>query len=772
MKTDFSFVGKRLPAYAAVEKATGTAKYSVDVSVPGMLVGKLLHSPHAHARIRKIDKSAAEALPGVAAVITWEDVPHKALNPAIVEWTYHAAHDEEVNDMYIVSEKAHFVGDILGAVAAVDEVTADEALRLIDVDYEVLPAVFDPLEAMKPGAPLVHDFAANNISRSFAFPGSRGDAEAGLSEAAVVVEATFKTSKQYTMPLEPLSCLAEFSPTGELTVWMPVQRPLTFRKKVAELFDLAESKVNGICEYAGGFFGEANWSVLPVCVALAMRAGKPVKLEYSRTETGLNTGSREVYVVNGALGASADGSLTALREKVIVDSGAYFNRSTTCTTVHMSTFLNQYRCPNASAQARAVYSNIPMASGSRGYGGCAAFFLLEQLMDMAAEKLGMDPVEFRLKNVKHMGDFGHAFPLETATQEQVIKLGAERIGWAEKRSRNKVDGSLRRGVGMALYFDVSGGQPFAHFDRHVEMQLNEDGSVTIIINHADGGMNLLGSVAQLAAEVLGVRYDDIRFVHASTEGKLWDAGMAANSGLYTVGNAVVQAAGALREKILAEAAAQLDVSVDRLDIADGAVRIAGDGSPSLALKDLANNAFYNTGGANRTIAVVESYSPTANPNSVGAVFADVAVDVETGQIKVDKLVLVHDIGRAINPMTVEGQLEGGISMGVGYALFEDAGIDHTTGVMCGDNYNTYKIPSTLDMPELEVLLWEEPTPSGPFGGKGVGQCGVHGIAPAIANAVYDAVGVRVKEMPLTSERVLSAIKARGYLESPMCSRPA
>jgi xanthine dehydrogenase molybdenum-binding subunit len=445
---------------------------------------------------------------------------------------------------------------------------------------------------------------------------------------------------------------------------------------------------------------------------------------------------------------------------VIVESGAYFNRSSVCTTVHMSIFVNQYRCPNVSAQATAVYSNVPMSSGSRGYGGPAAFFLLEQLMDMAAEKLGMDPLEFRLKNVKRMGDFGHAFPLETATHERVIKLGAEKIAWTEKRFRNKVDGSLRRGVGMAVYYDVSGGQPFERFDRHIEMQLGEDGSVTIMLNHPDGGMNLLGSLAQLAAEVLGVRYEDIRFVHASTEGKLWDAGMAANSGLYTVGKAVVQASRALREKILAEGAAQLALSVDALDIEDGAVCVKGSGSPSLTLYDLANNAIYKGTGASRTIAVVDSYHPTANPNPVGAVFADVTVDVDTGEIGVEKLVLVHDIGRAINPQTVEGQLEGGISMGVGYALFEDAGIDPDTGVMRGDNFNTYKIPSTLDMPDLDVLLWEEPAPSGPFGGKGVGMCGVHGIAPAVANAVYHAVGVRVEEMPLTPERVLAAIKAK------------
>jgi xanthine dehydrogenase molybdenum-binding subunit len=401
-----------------------------------------------------------------------------------------------------------------------------------------------------------------------------------------------------------------------------------------------------------------------------------------------------------------------------------------------------------------------MASGTRGYGGPAAFFVLEQLMDMAAEKLGMDPVELRLKNVKRAGDFGHAFPLETATHEQVIRMGAEKIGWAEKRKRAKVDGNLRRGVGMAAYFDVSGGQPFERFDRNIEMHFNDDGSVTAIFNHPDGGMNLLGTVAQLAAEVLGLRYEDIRFVTASTDGKLYDAGMAANSGLYTMGNAVLKAAFALKEKILVEAAGQLGLNACNLGITAGAVHRKGDVSPLLTLVDLANNAIYTGTEASRAISVTEAYHPIANPNPFGATFADVAVDIETGEITVERLVLVHDIGRAINPMTVEGQLEGAISLGVGYALFEDASIDGKTGVLRGDNFNTYRLPTTLDLPEMDVVLFEEPVPSGPFGGKGVGMCGLLGVSPAIANALYDAVGVRVKEMPMTSERVLAAIKAK------------
>lgn len=755
--TNLSFVGKRLPAYGARNKVTGAARYSVDMSAPLMLVGRLLHSPHAHARILSIDKSKAEALPGVKTVMTYDDIPKEKLNPSVQDYNLHDV-SKEVNDMYIVSEKARFVGDIIAAVAAINAETAEEALNLIEVEYEVLPAVFNIEDAIKPGAPQVHDFTENNISVKYSFPGSRGDVEAGFRESSVRIEETFKTSKQYIMPLEPLSCLAQYSPNGDLTIWMPVQRPMTFRKKVAELFDLPVSKVNVICEYAGGFFGEANWAILPITVALAKKTNQPVKMEFSRAETALNTASREVYTIIGSLGVKDDGTLTALKEEVFVDSGAFFNRSSATTNVHMATFVSFYRCPNAYSEATAVYSNIPMASGFRGYGGPAAFFVVDTLMDMAAEKLGMDPMEIRLKNVKHMGEIGHAFPLETDTHEKVIRLGAEKIGWHEKKSHPRAENQTRRGVGMSSYFDVSGGQPFERFDRHIEMQLCEDGSIIIIMNLPDGGMNLLGTTAQIAAEMLGVHYENIRHIHHTTEAKMWDMGMGANSGLYTIGNAVAKVALSLKQKIYEEAAYQLGVEVNGLYIKEGVVRVKNKDNLSIPLKDLANNALTKGNDASRLIVVIESYQPTENPNPFGSVFADVAVDTETGEVKIEKLVLVHDIGRAINPTTVEGQLEGGISMGVGYTMYEDPAIHPETGVMMGDNFNTYRIPSTLDMPNLDVLLYEEPSKSGPFGGKGVGMCGVQSITPAVANAIYDAVGVRMTEMPFTPERVLAAIK--------------
>ena len=760
MKPETSIVGRRLPPFGAANKVTGAARYVIDVALPGALVGKLLHSPHAHARIRSIDKSRAEKLPGVAAVLTWHDIPQRPFNPAVLDWMSHDA-SADIEDMYIISEKARFVGDIVAAVAAVDEPTALEALALVKVDYEVLPAVLDPLEAMKPGVPVVHERFDGNISRTFPFPGSRGDVVATLKDADVRVDLTVRTSKQYMMPLEPLSCVASFAPSGELTVWMPCQRPMIFKMKIAQLFGLSEANVNLVCDVGGGFFGEANWTPLPICVALAKASGKPVRLELTREETVLNTASREAYVASGRLGLRRDGSITGLDVDLLVESGAYYNRSSACTGVTMANFAGLYRYPAFAAKATAVYSNIPMASGARGYGGPPAFFLLEQLMDMAAKELGMDPFDLRLMNFKHMGERGHFYPLETDTQEKILRLGAERFGWAEKRRRHKVDGPLRRGVGLANYFDVSGGQPFERFDRMMEMKLNDDGTVVVIFNHPDGGMNLLGTLAQIAAESLGVRYQDVSFVTDSTKGKLFDVGMAANSGLYTLGNALIKTAASLKRNILAEAARQLKGDAGGLDLQDGSVVRKDSREPVISLLDLARNAVNGHGEASRAIGAVEAYRPEANPNPFGSVFADVTVDVETGEVKIRKIVLVHDIGRAINPLTVEGQLEGGIALGIGYALFEDAAIDPKNGVTRGANFNSYRLPTTFEVPDIDVVLYEDPTPSGPFGGKGVGMCGPHAIAPAVANAIYDAVGVRIAELPLTPERVLAAIRARG-----------
>jgi len=763
MNEDLSVVGKRLPHLEACDKATGAAKYAVDIRIPGMLAGKILTSPYAHAKIKKIDKSKAEKLPGVEAVITWNDIPHKLLNPSVQEYVLRDAQNE-ISDMYILSEKARFCGDIIAAVAAVDQATAEAALELIQVEYEVLPAVFDPTEAIKPGAPLVHDFAKQNISKHYKSPNSQGDVEKGFQEADVIVEITLRTSKQHITPLEPCTCVASFDVSGNLNVWISSQRHFIYRRKLAELFDLTERTVNVISQRLGGGFGEANWTAIPICVALAKKTRKPVKLEYTRKESLLNTPTREAYVETGKLGLKKDGTIIALQENLLSHGGAYFSRAIATAVVNMSNFIGLYRCPNTSAEVDAVYTNVPFSGGNRGYGGPQAFLLLEQLVDMGAEELGMDPLEVRLKNLKHMGELTHiGLPLETDTQEKCIRTGAERIGWKEKRGKNRAKGTMKYGVGMATYFDVSGGQPHEIFDRNVEIKLTEDGEADVIIGIPDMGTNLIGTAAQIAAEVMGLRYEDIHMVHGETERCLWDPGIGANAGLYGVGNGVMRAATEIRKQLLEEASKKLDAAPDELDIKDRKVYIKADPSKNMTVAEICQDSIYGKEAIHDlkghcNIFAKISFTPTLNPAPTGAVFADIEVDTETGRINILKLVLAQDCGKAINPTTVEGQLEGAATLGIGFAIFEDYYLNPQTGALESTNFNTYKIPSSLDLPDMEIALIEEPVPSGPFGAKGVGMCGMMGIGAAVANALYDAVGIRITDMPFTPEKVLQALK--------------
>jgi len=766
MVDELSVVGKRVPRWGGYEKATGTAKYTVDIKLPGMLVGKVLTSPHPHARIIKIDKSKAEKLPGVEAVITFEDGPRKLFTPNRHELILHHPENER-RDMYVISEKARFVGDRVAAVAAVDAATAQRALDLIEIEYEVLPAVLDPIEATKPGAPQIHDSALNNISLHLSFPGSRGDVEKGFQEATCVLEEIFRTSKQHISQLEPCACAASFGPDGRLTIWSPGQSAFLQRRKLAELFDLSEGMIRWITPHVGGSFGKSGaLSAEPICVALAKRAGKPVKVEYTREEDFSGTETRQTYVITGKIGVKKDGTLTAVRENLIVDGGAYFSRNSTTTMVAMGSFTGLYRCPNVAAEADCVYTNAPTTGGIRGYGASEGTCVLEQLVDKAAKEIGMDPIQLRLKNIKKAGEPDNkGFPMETCSLEELIRMGAEKIGWEEKRARTKQNGAKRYGIGMAIMMDVSGAQPSCIQHRNAFIKFNEDGSANVMVTAYDMGQNLLGTCAQIAAEVLGVRYEDIHIVTGDTDSTMFDAGIGASAGCYQVGNAVMKAAEEARKQLLDRAGKRLGIAADELEVKDRRIYVKSDPRRGISVGEVTRQATYNFEGDHLNISGKGSFSPTQNPPPFSAVFAEVEVDTETGEVNVLRILYVNDSGRAINPTTVEGQVEGGIAQSIGYCLTEDYVINKQSGVLESDNFTTYKIPSTLDMPETEVILYEDPVPSGPFGAKGAGHGTTIAVNPAIANAIYDAVGVFITDMPATPEKILAALK-REY-QAPM-----
>ncbi len=763
MSHELSVVGKRRPRLHSGDMATGAAKYTTDIKLPGMLIGKVLRSPYPHAKILKIDKSKAEMIPGVEAVISFEDGLKKPFNMSMQDLMSPDPDRAGLRrDQYVFNKKARFFGDTIAAVAAINEGLAEEALELIEVEYEKLPAVFDPVEAMKPDAPRIHDFAEDNIGWHVVFPGSKGDVGKGFQEADYIVEGTFRTSQQKHCQMEPSACVASFDNLGRLTVWSPAQDPSFDRAKVAYIFDIPGGMVRWLSPHVGGGFGNgSSVRAEPICIALARKTGKPVKLEYTREEEFVATETRHQFVQFVKMGVKKDGTITALQAILTVNTGAYISRSIAVATVTMGSIVGLYRCPNAVAEADIVYTNAPPSGAFRGYGNPQAMWVLEQLVDMACEKIGMDPMEFRLKNHKQAGEPGMLpwLPIESCALDECIKIGAERIGWKEKRGQ-KSDGVKRRGVGMAIMRHVSGAPTVNLEHANAFIKLNEDGSANLIVSVCDMGQDPLGALAQIAAEELGLRAEDIHVTSGDTDVSMFDCGQHASRTAYVTGNAVQRAAAEAKQQLLERAAKMLKVSADELEVKLGQVYVRAAPEKGISVAEVTRDAIYNFKGECLNISGKCSWEPKQSPPPFEAVFTKVEVDTETGEVKIIRMVVVHDIGRAINPMTVEGQLEGGIVQGIGYCLSEDFVINKETGVVESDNFTTYKIPSILDVPDIEVILVEEPTPSGPFGAKSVGESSLIAIAPAIANAIYDAVGVRITDLPITSEKVLSELKVK------------
>jgi xanthine dehydrogenase molybdenum-binding subunit len=761
MEQGLSVVGKRLPRPDGGEKSTGTAIFTTDIKLPGMLVGKILRSPHPHAKIKEIRTAEAEKLPGVEAVITFEDVPGRLFNLSGLDML---ASERIVKgfkkDQYILTDKARHVGDAIAAVAAVKESIAEEALELIHVEYEELPAVFDPEEAMKSNAPRIHDTADNNIAWYQPLPTGVGDVEEGFREADCIIEETFRTSKQAHGQLEPTACMAWVDTAGKLTIWSSGQDVFPMRRKIAEIFDMPEGKVRWITPHVGGMFGNGlSLRAEPVCVVLSKKTGRPVKVEYTREEQFVATETRHPVILTGKIGVRKDGTITALQIKLIMDAGAYISSSSAVANNVMARFAWLYRCPNTMGEVNVVYTNTPVSGACRGFGNPQAMWALEQLVDMAAEQIGMDPMEFRLKNHRQSGDpswIPHV-PIENCALDECIKSGADSIGWKAER-KGKKEGALRRGIGMAIIMQVSGTFPVNLEHTNAFIKLNEDGSAHLTVSACDMGQGILGALGQIAAEELGLRPEDIQLVSGDTDITMFDTGQHGSRSCYVMGNAVMRAARQAKMQLFERVAKMLEVSTADLESREGWINVKGSPDKGISIASVARDAIYNFKGESLNISGKCSWEPRSNSPSFEAAFAHVEVDTETGEVKVLKIVVAHDIGRAINPMTVEGQLEGSIGQTLGYCLSEVLYITKETGIIESDNYTTYKIPSAPDFPKTRIILVEEPVASGPFGAKSVGEAGMCAIAPAIANAVYDAVKVRIKELPISPEKVFKALK--------------
>lgn len=767
MAQELSSVGKRLPRPDGPSKVTGAAQYGADLSLPGMLIGRILRSPYPHAKIVKMDTSKAKALPGVEAVITFEDVPKLPFTRSVMAEGFPAvAYQGENQDQFILSDKARYIGDWIAAVAAVDTYTAEQALDLIQVKYERLPAVLDPEEAMKPGAPVIHEGYNSNIAGTIEHPFSCGDVEDAFRRSDFAVEFSGHNSRQKQAHLELDVAVAQWDTKGRVTIWSPCQNPHLAKKAMARrVFGIGEGKIRWITTTVGGGFGaRMSFCLEPVCAMLSKAAGKPVKVVVTREEDFSGWNSRTEQRQTIKVGVKKDGTITAIKQEILSDSGAYLSHSGSITAVNMQSALGLFRSPNILGTAKIVYTNTPTASGMRGYGNPEGAFVLQQVIDMAAEKVGMDPVEFRLKNIKGVGEpsMWIPVPLDSCNLEQCIKLGADRIGWKEKWSGwgKKKEGRRRRGIGMSIMTHASGAGGFLLEHSHAIIKLHEDGRAHLTVSPCEMGQGILGVLSQIAAETIGLRYEDIYVITGDTDITLFDIGSHASRSTYVIGNAVVNAGQKVRQMILERAAKRLDVPSEKLGIKDGRVYIESRPEKGITVAEISHDAIYDYGTTGQHLMAAGSFQSVSHCPNFQAGFAEIEVDTETGVIKVIKYVIAHDIGRAINPLNVEGQLEGGAAQGIGYALSEDLVIDKETGNTLSDSFATYKIPSALDMPEIEVILVEEPAPSGPYGAKGVGEPGMVNVAPSVANALYNALGVRINSLPMTPEKVLSALKTK------------
>ena len=761
-------VGQRIRQPDALAKATGAAEFVSDIRLPRMLAGRALRCPFPHAIIKSIDTTKAARLPGVHAVLTSTDVAGwRSFDRGYNDLPYIAGGELQPALEAVINDRPRHFGDAVAAVAASDEFVADEALALIEVEYEPLPFVLDVEAASAPGAPLLHEGFERNLFVDMSYDLPEGDVDKALEEADLVLRREFKTSKQEHSTQEPAAAVAQVGADGSLSVWSGVQNPHFARRELAHIFDLPINKVSVISPFVGGKFGQ-GLSLGPeaLACALAFKTRRPVRVAYSREENfiALETRCPSEYVVT--MGFKRNGVLLAMKIETVHNLGAYSAAGPPAMHQELLLGLGHYRCPNRDGSAHMYFTNVPMGGAMRGVGNTSVMWGVEQVMDEAAEGLGIDPLKLRLANIKRAGELSnYGVPIESMFLEEAIRSGAAAIGWDRERPAEDGRGTKKRGVGMATMTHVSGAAPMFIDHSNATIKFNEDGTASLIVHPVPIGTLASGAMIQIAAEVLGLRPEQVTIPSpASTDVTCFEAGTDASRTCHCLGTAVLVTARRLRDQVLESAAERLDRPLESLTLHSGQVCAVRPGTsllPLMSLGDLCFSSIYNFEGQALNFIASASTSVTWNSPPAGAFFAEVEVDTETGEVRVVKFVTAMDCGTPVNPMTVEGSLEGGLAQGLGYALSEDYVVDPHSGRVETLNWDTYKTPGPLDMPaETTMIIVGKPDPKGPMGAKGVGECGLVGVAPAIANAVYDAIGVRIRDLPITPEKILQALSAR------------
>ena len=743
-------IEKSVPRRDLPAKLTGEAKYAADVQLPGMLVGKILRSPHPHAKIFSVDTSGAESMNGVHAVVTPFDVPRGNIAP----------------DLPILDTEVRFVGDEVAAVTAEDEDIAQEALSRIAVDYEVLPFVTDMEKALEPDAPPVHE--GGNLVGGEPITLERGNVSEGFAEADAILEDTFRTPSHSGAALEPRAAVASWEGDA-LTVWKSTRGAHADRLMLSIALGVELDNVRVIGVSMGAGYGNKDETRLSVLTAiLARRAGRPVKIEATREEEFVAGRHRHATITTVKMGVKNDGTVTAVHATTIMDTGAYLSSGPGVVRRAGQGALYLYRCPNVRYDGHLTYTNTPSGGSYRALGAPQGHFALEIIADRAAEAVGMAPVEFRLKN--HVGPEGQpgeritprneimdtqpvegGVPFSSNGLRECIEKGAAAFGWDEELPQT--DGPIRRGKGMAIfiYRGGAGGRSIAR------MRLERDGVLRLESGVMDVGEGSYTVLTQIAAEALGVDYDVLRATFGDSATTPDSPITAGSTVTFSAGLAVEKAGDGLRQKILAAGSDALGVPATELDLNDEGVFHTSGSSVSFA--ELASYA--------GEIVEEASVSPGSTDyivNSFGAHFAEVEVNTETGQARVLRYVAAHDSGRILNPMLAVNQVEGGVSQMLGFTLSEEMLTDHNSGATLNANFLEHKSPTILEYPDIQVIFADVVDPVGPYGAKALGEPPSIGVAPAVANAIRDAVGIEVRDLPATPDRILDLLAEKEEAE--------
>jgi len=769
---ELSVVGRRLPRVDALSKVTGEAKYDSDIQLSGMLHGRILRSPYPHARILRIDTGKVEKLSGVKAVITGEDTPKIQYGLLV--------HDEQV----LALGKVRYVGDEVAAVAATDEDIAEEAINLIQVDYEILPAVFTPEKALQPGAPVIHEENPSNLAAQFHV--ETGNVEAGFREADVILEKRFTIESVSQAVMGPFGCVANFDSSGRLNMWMSSMDLFSHRIGLSQVMNMPIGKINLIRNYCGGAQGGKNLMepIYPICAFLAQKAGKPVRLYKNREEDFIAGRPRPACTIDSKVGIKRDGTIVARQTKIVQDTGGHAGFS----PIHILAYTrgdNLYRIKNSKTDAKAVYTNKTPGGAYRGFGSPESLFAFNSMIDMLAEEIGMDPLDIQLKNGARPGTISpHGWKIGSCGLTECLGKVAAETNWRERRSR-KIPG---RGIGLACQIHASDMRYWRGFMGSVTfVKILEDGKVLVNTGENEYGQGIETVEAQIVAEVLGIPLEDVRIMEASTDTAPFSIGPVASRGTISGGMAAKLAAEDARDQLFKLASEMMESNPGDLEMRSGKIYVKGSPERFVTIAEVAQFSQSREGGSaiigkgidRRDTDYVFVCPPPGkdqkrpvqtcvhfgNPSSAyffSAHVVEVEVDTETGKVKVLRIVQADDLGKAINPMMAEGQTEGGTVQGMGFSLAEELRRD-SKGRVLNASFLDYKPPTTMDVPEIKVIHVESNEPLGPFGAKGLGESSQNCSGGAMANAIYHAIGIRITSLPITPEKILKALKEKSGL---------